>query len=110
MNKLIITLLIVNGIIWGMWLPSQAKADDYNTAVIAHVIKEKVSGNGVDMSVLESEMQKLAYNFALQMTDVLEKNLPAILESLAAELIQNADSKYKCSLLEDTKIADKECS
>jgi len=110
MNKLIITLLIVNGIIWGMWLPSQAKADDYNTAVIAHVIKEKVSGNGVDMSVLESEMQKLAYNFALQMTDVLEKNLPVILESLAAELRQNADSKYKCSLLEDTKIADKECS
>ena len=110
MNKLIITLLIVNGIIWGMWLPSQAKADDYNTAVVAHVIKEKVSGNGVDMSVLESEMQKLAYNFALQMTDVLEKNLPAILESLAAELRQNADSKYKCSLLEDTKIADKECS
>ena len=109
-NKLIITLLIVNGIIWGMWLPSQAKADDYNTAVIAHVIKEKVSGNGVDMSVLESEMQKLAYNFALQMTDVLEKNLPVILESLAAELRQNADSKYKCSLLEDTKIADKECS
>ena len=109
-NKLIITLLIVNGIIWGMWLPSQAKADDYNTAVIAHVIKEKVSGNGVDMSVLESEMQKLAYNFALQMTDVLEKNLPAILESLASELRQNADSKYKCSLLEDTKIADKECS
>lgn len=109
-NKLIITLLIVNGIIWGMWLPSQAKADDYNTAVIAHVIKENVSGNGVDMSVLESEMQKLAYNFALQMTDVLEKNLPVILESLAAELRQNADSKYKCSLLEDTKIADKECS
>ena len=110
MNKLIITLLIVNGIIWGMWLPSQAKADDYNTAVIAHAIKENVTGNGVDMSVLESEMQKLAYNFALQMTDVLEKNLPAILESLAAELRQNADSKYKCSLLEDTKIADKECS
>ena len=109
-NKLIITLLIVNGIIWGMWLPSQAKADDYNTAVIAHVIKEKVSGNGVDMSVLESEMQKLAYNFALQMTDILEKNLPVILESLAAELRQNADSEYKCKLLEDTKIADKECS
>ncbi len=110
MNKLIIAILIVNGIIWGIWLPSQAKADDYNTAVIAHVIKENVNGNGVDMSVLETEMQKLAYNFALQMTDVLEKNLPIILESLAAELRQNADSKYKCSLLKDTKIADKECS
>jgi|TARA_B110000977_G_scaffold92550_1_gene122614 hypothetical protein len=110
MNKLIITLLLVNGFVWGIFLPSQAKADDYNTAVIGHVIKENISGNGVDMSVLESEMQKLAYQFALQMTDVLEKNLPVILESLAAELRLNADSKYKCSLLEDTVIADKECS
>ena len=110
MNKMIITLLIVNGIIWGIFLPSQAKADDYNTAVIGHVVKETISGNSVDMSVLESEMQKLAYQFALQMTDVLEKNLPVILESLAAELRLNADSKYKCSLLEDTVIADKECS
>ena len=89
---------------------NSVKANDYNTAVIGHVIKETVSGEGVDTSVLEAEMQKLAYNFALEMTDVLEKNLPAILESLAAELRQNADSKYKCSLLEDTKIADKECS
>jgi len=55
-------------------------------------------------------MAKIAHSFALQMTDVLEKNLPVILESLAAQLRQNADSKYKCELLEDTKIADKECS
>ena len=105
-NTIIIALTILNVIIWS----SVAKADDYNTAVVAHVIKEKVSGDGVDTSVLEAEMQKLAYNFALQMTDVLEKNLPVILESLAAELRQNADSEYKCKLLEDTKIADKECS
>ena len=105
-NTIIIALMILNVIIWS----SVAKADDYNTAVVAHVIKEKVSGNGVDTSVLEAEMQKLAYNFALQMTDILEKNLPVILESLAAELRQNADSEYKCKLLEDTKIADKECS
>jgi hypothetical protein len=105
-NTIIIALMILNVIIWS----SVAKADDYNTAVVAHVIKEKVSGDGVDTSVLEAEMQKLAYNFALQMTDILEKNLPVILESLAAELRQNADSEYKCKLLEDTKIADKECS
>ena len=105
-NTIIIALLILNVFIWS----SVAKADDYSTAVLGHVIKEKVSGNGVDTSVLEAEMQKLAYNFALQMTDVLEKNLPVILESLAAKLRQNADSEYKCKLLEDTKIADKECS
>ena len=105
-NTIVILLVILNVFIWS----SVAKADDYNTAVIGHVIKEKVSCNGVDTSVLEAEMQKLAYNFALQMTDILEKNLPVILESLAAELRQNADSEYKCKLLEDTKIADKEFS
>ena len=108
MKKLILILAV-------LWLGLNAfaksvQADDYNTAVVAHVIKENISGNGVDMSVLESEMQKLAYNFALQMTDVLEKNLPVILESLAAELRMNADSKYKCSLLKGSKIEDKECS
>ena len=102
-------IVVLNTMLW-FGLSNIAKADDYNTAVIGHVIKENISGNGVDMSVLESEMQKLAYQFALEMTDVLEKNLPVILESLAAQLRLNADSKYKCSLLEDTKIADKECS
>ena len=105
-NTIVIALLIANVFIWS----SVAKADDYNTAVIGHVITEKVSGDGVDTSVLEAEMAKIAHSFALQMTDVLEKNLPVILESLAAQLRQNADSKYKCELLEDTKIADKECS
>ena len=109
MKKMFMFIVVLNTMLW-FGLSNIAKADDYNTAVIGHVIKENISGNGVDMSVLESEMQKLAYQFALQMTDVLEKNLPVILESLAAELRLNADSKYKCSLLEDTKIADKECS
>ena len=64
----------------------------------------------VDMSVLENEMQKLAYSFALEMTDVLEKHLPQILESFTQEIRMNADTKYKCSLLKDSKIKDKECS
>ena len=105
-------LILILAVLW-FGLNAFAKsvqADDYNTAVVAHVIKENISGNGVDMSVLEAEMQKLAYNFALQMTDVLEKNLPVILESLAAEIRMNADSKYKCSLLKGSKIEDKECS
>ena len=109
MKKIVMFIVVLNTVLW-FGLSSIAKANDYNTAVIGHVVKETISGNGVDMSVLESEMQKLAYQFALQMTDVLEKNLPVILESLAAELRLNADSKYKCSLLKDTVIADKECS
>ena len=105
-------LILILAVLW-FGLNAFAKsvqADEYNKAVIAHVIKENISGNGVDMSVLEAEMNKLAYSFALEMTSVLEKHLPSILESIAAELRMNADSKYKCSLLKDTKIADKECS
>tara|TARA_A100001035_G_scaffold35505_1_gene23661 strand:- start:140 stop:466 length:327 start_codon:yes stop_codon:yes gene_type:complete len=105
-------LILILAVLW-FGLNAFAKsvqADEYKTAVIAHVIKENISGNGVDMSVLEAEMNKLAYTFALEMTSVLEKHLPSILESIAAELRMNADSKYKCSLLKDTKIADKECS
>ena len=108
MKKLIFLLAI-------LWLGLNAfaksvQADEYNKAVVAHVIKENISGNGVDMSVLEAEMNKLAYNFALEMTSVLEKHLPNILESLAAEIRMNADSKYKCELLKGSKIEDKECS
>ena len=105
-------LLLLLAILW-VGLNAFAKsvqADDYNTAVVAHVIKENISGNGVDMSVLESEMQKIAYQFALEMTNVVEKHLPTILESLAAEMRMKADSKYKCELLKGSKIEDKECS
>jgi len=76
-------------------ISKSVQADEYNTAVVAHVIKENISGNGVDMSVLEAEMAKLAYKFSLEMTDVLEKNLPVILESIAKELQMKADEMYK---------------
>ena len=48
--------------------------------------------------------------YALDMIDVIEQHLPNILEGIAADIRMKADSKYKCSLLKDTKIADKECS
>ena len=93
MKKLILILAV-------LWLGLNAfaksvQADDYNKAVVAHVIKENISGNGVDMSVLEAEMAKLAYQFSLEMTDVIEKHLPSILESLSNELRMKADEMYK---------------
>ena len=108
MKKLIFIGLMV-------WLGLNAfaksvQANDYNTAVIGHIITQKVQGNNVDTSVLEAEMHKLAYSFALEATDIIEKHLPDILEGLAADIRMKADSEYKCSLLKDTKIADKECS
>ena len=91
------TLIVFLTILWfGLTtLNNSVKADEYNTAVVAHVIKENISGNGVDMSVLEAEMAKLAYQFSLEMTSVLEKYLPSILESIAQELRMKADEKYK---------------
>ena len=93
MKKMIFLLAI-------LWLgltafQNSVKADEYNKAVVAHVIKENISGNGVDMSVLEAEMAKLAYQFSLEMTDVIEKHLPSILESISNELRMKADEMYK---------------
>ena len=66
MKKVIFLLAI-------LWLGLSAfsksvKADDYNTAVIGHIIQTKVNGGNVDTSVLEAELQKLTYNFATEMT------------------------------------------
>jgi len=90
-------LLLILAILWfGLnAFSNSVKADEYNKAVVAHVIKENISGNGVDMSVLEAEMAKLAYQFSLEMTSVIEKHLPSILESIAAELRMKADEIYK---------------
>ena len=90
-------LILILAILW-FGLNAFAKsvqADDYNKAVVAHVIKENISGNGVDMAVLEAEMAKLANEFSLEMTSVLEKHLPSILESISQELRMKADEKYK---------------
>ena len=105
-------LLLILAIVW-FGLNAFAKsvqANDYNTAVVAHIIKEKISGNNVDTSVLEGELQRLMHLYALEMVDVIEEHLPNILESLAADIRLKADSKYKCELLKDTIIDDKECS
>ena len=105
-------LIFIGLMIW-LGLNAFAKsvqANDYNTAVIGHIITQKVQGNNVDTSVLEGELQRLMHLYALDMIDVIEQYLPNILEGIAADIRMKADSEYKCSLLKDTKIADKECS
>ena len=90
-------MILILAVLWSSLnaFAKSVQADDYNKAVVAHVIKENISGNGVDMSVLEAEMAKIAYQFSLEMTSVLEKHLPNILESIANELRMKADEKYK---------------
>ena len=76
MKKLIFALVI-------LWLGLNAfaksvQANEYNTAVIGHIITQKVQGNNVDTSVLEAEMQKLVYQFATEMSFVVQKHLPKV--------------------------------
>ena len=108
MKKMIFLLAIV---CFGLTaFANSVKANDSTTATVAHIITQKIQGNNVDTSVLEAELSRLAYNMSLEMVSILEEHLPYILEGIAQEIRLNADSEYKCSLLKDTKIADKECS
>ena len=107
--RYLMTLATILGLIFSflMYGVKTANAgEEYNKAVIGHVIQSKLNNVDVDVSVLEAEMSKLAYNFALEMTGVIEEHLPNILESLAVQIRLQADKEYKCSLLKDSKIKD----
>jgi len=106
MKKFVMTILIVNGLIWGL-LSNIAKADDYNKAVIGHVIQSKVNGENVDVNALMSyELEKLAHKYSIEMVSILQAYLPAILDGVMTDLRLQADEKYKCALLKDSKIKD----
>jgi hypothetical protein len=86
---------------------SIAKGSEYNTAVIGHVISQKITGQPIDTSkLLEQELARAAHIFAIDSINILQKHLPAILDKTAADLRLEADKNYKCSLLKDTKIQD----
>ena len=105
MKKFIITILIVNGLIWS--LLSGVKADDYNKAVIGHIIQTKVNGTDIDVNALMTyELEKLAHKYSIEMVSILHAYLPAILDGVMADLRLQADEKYKCALLKGSKIED----
>ena len=109
MHKFLITVIVLNSIIW-FGLSSLAKANEYNEAVVGHVISETIKGTDMDHSkLLEAEMSKMAHTFALQMVGVLQQHLPYIMDSVMTQLRLDLDKKHKCLLLKDSKIEDKEC-
>ena len=88
-------------------LMNSVKAEDYGKAVIGHVIQSKVNGTNVDVNALMSyELEKLAHKYSIEMVSILQAYLPAILDGVMADLRLKADEKYKCALLEGTKIKD----
>ena len=111
--RFLITITTVLGMLltFLLWGFNTANAgEDYNKAVIGHVIQSKVNGINVDVSkLMESEIEKLAHQFAIESISILQAYLPAILDGVAADLRLKADKEYKCALLEGSKIEDKEC-
>tara|TARA_B100000287_G_C20476544_1_gene719414 strand:- start:288 stop:617 length:330 start_codon:yes stop_codon:yes gene_type:complete len=100
--KKVMFIILLNLAIWfGLTsLSNVANANDYNKAVIAHVIKENVSGNGVDHTALmEQELHRLVYVMINEFSGVLQAHLPNILDSLASEIRQKNDKEFKCALL-----------
>ena len=86
-----------------------AKADEKTTAIIGHVITQTIQGNDMNHSeVLGNELASVIHKFSIEMTTVLLRNMPNILDSISAQLRQEVDKQYKCSL-QDNDYKNKEC-
>ena len=109
MRKFIATVLILNGLIW-FGLSNIAKADTKTEAIIGHVITQAIQGNDMDHTeVLTNELNALMHQFSIDIMETLLQNMPNILDSISAQLRQELDKQYKCSLQsEDYK--NKECT
>ena len=107
MKKFVITVIIINGLIWGLLSNIQAKANDYATTVIGHIIQNhKEIDHG---KLLENEMNRLMHSVSIEMVSILQKHLPYIMDGVMTELKLELDKTHKCLLLKDSKIKDKDC-
>src|SRR5210317_1614306 len=95
MRKFLITVVVLNSIIW-FGLSSLVKADDYNTAVIGHVISETIKNTDIDTSyIMEQELEKLAHKFVIDSIYIIQAYLPEILDGVVTDLKLKTDQKYK---------------
>ena len=86
-----------------------ARADSRIEAVTGHVITQKIQGNEMDHAeILSNELAATMHQLTIDLTTVLLQNMPNILDSISAQLRQELDKKYKCSLQGDYK--NKDCS
>ena len=112
-KKLILVNILFAGVLWvfsSLANADEKKISDYNTAVIGSVIQSTVNGESVDHTkILESEIQKMGHQFAIQMTGVLQQYLPYIMDNMMTQLRLELDKTHKCLLLKDSKIKDKDC-
>ena len=108
MKKFFATIIIINTLLF-VGLSSVAKADDKTSAIIGHVITQAIQGNDMDHSeVLTNELNALMHQFSIDIMETLLQSMPNILDSISAQLRQELDKQYKCSLQGDYK--NKDCS
>ena len=108
MKKFFTLIIILNTLLW-FGLSSVAKADDKTSAIIGHVITQVIQGNDMDHAeVMGNELASIVHKYSIEMTTVLLQHMPSILDSISAQLRQELDKQYKCSLQDDYK--NKECS
>ena len=107
MKKLILLGLVI-------WLSLNAfaksvQADTKTESIVGHVITQAIQGNDMDHAeVMSNELKALMHQYSIEMTHVLLQYMPNILDSISAQLRQELDKQYKCSLQsEDYK--NKEC-
>ena len=90
-------------------LTNNAKSDEKTTAIVGHVITQAIQGNDMDHAeVMTNELASIMHKYSIEMTTVLLQYMPSILDSISAQLRQELDKKYKCSLQGDYK--NKDCS
>ena len=88
---------------------THSKANEKTTAIIGHIITQKIQGNDMDHAeVLGNELASIMHKLSIEMTTVLLQNMPNILDSISAQLRLELDKQYKCSL-QDDNYKNKEC-
>ena len=108
MKKFFALIIILNTLLW-FGLSSVAKADEKTTAIIGHVITQAIQGNDMNHAeVMGNELASIVHKYSIEMTTVLLQYMPSILDSISAQLRQELDKKYKCSL-QDDDYKNKEC-
>jgi len=109
--RIIITAIIIYFLsLSSFWILgfTMAKADTKTETIVGHVITQAIQGNEMDHAeVMGNELAALMHKFTIEMTGVLLQNMPNILDSISAQLRQELDKQYKCSLQGEYK--NKEC-
>jgi hypothetical protein len=110
--RIIITAIVIYFLsLSSFWILgfTMAKADTKTETIIGHVITQTIQGNDMDHAeVMGNELASIMHKYSIEMTTVLLQYMPSILDSISAQLRQELDKKYKCSLQGDYK--NKDCS